>query len=176
MPSATSKSLQLEYARKLGILAQSLPPRFASRLRQAHSELSSLFAPTYPLVVTHGDLCEMNIIVDSDNGHVTGIIDWAEGQILPFGISLWGLENVLGSMGRDGWQYREDHQDLRDLFWESFYNAVGQISEADRFTITAAMIIGLFFRYGFSWDEGARERPVDPNHRRLRYLDALLRI
>ena len=32
-------------------------------------------------------------------GQITGIIDWAEAEVLPFGLALYGLENLLGYMG-----------------------------------------------------------------------------
>jgi hypothetical protein len=38
----------------------------------------------------------MNLLVDKDDGHLTGVIDWAEAEILPFGCELWGIENVMG--------------------------------------------------------------------------------
>jgi hypothetical protein len=54
----------------------------------------------------------MNIFVDPNTKHVTGIVDWAEAMILPFGISLWGLENILGYMDSQGWHYYKNHQKL----------------------------------------------------------------
>jgi hypothetical protein len=61
----------------------------------------------------------MNIFVDPNIGHVTGIIDWAEAIILPFGISLWGLENILGYMDSQGWHYYKNYQKLEKLFWKT---------------------------------------------------------
>jgi hypothetical protein len=54
--------------------------------------------------------------VDPDTGHVTGVIDWVEAEIAPFGISLYRLENVLGYMDSKGWHYYENHQELEKLF------------------------------------------------------------
>lgn len=30
----------------------------------------------YPVVLAHGDLNEMNILVDPDIGGITGVVDW----------------------------------------------------------------------------------------------------
>jgi len=32
----------------------------------------------HPVVLTHGDLNEMNILVDPASGRITGVVDWAE--------------------------------------------------------------------------------------------------
>ena len=55
------------------------------------------------MALNHGDLSEMNILVDPDTGHITGIIDWVKAKVCPFGIPLWGLENILGNMNARGW-------------------------------------------------------------------------
>ena len=44
----------------------------------------------------------MNILVSPITGRITGIIDWAEAKVLPFGLALYGLENLLGYMGPGG--------------------------------------------------------------------------
>ena len=67
----------------------------------------------------------MNIIVDPKTGHTTGVVDWSEAKILPFGVSLWGLENTLGYMDSQGWHYLDNHRELEDLFWRTFEQAVG---------------------------------------------------
>ncbi|KAK3366670.1 hypothetical protein B0T24DRAFT_508791, partial [Lasiosphaeria ovina] len=54
-------------------------------------------------VLNHGDLCEMNIPADPKTGRLTGVIDWESACTLPFGMSLWGLENSLGWMDSAGW-------------------------------------------------------------------------
>ena len=51
-----------------------------------------------PWVLTHSDLSNTNILVDSDSGHLTGVVDWADARIEPFGIALWGLESMLRVM------------------------------------------------------------------------------
>ncbi len=135
-------------------------------------ELQLLFAHTYPLVLTHDDLCEMNILVDPDSGHITGIIDQAKAKILPFGISLWGFQNIIGYMDSQGWHYYSNYYALKSLFWQTFETVVGGVSEIERHTIRIARIAGFFLRYGFVQEDGVRERPVKELDDSLRYLDA----
>jgi Phosphotransferase enzyme family len=160
------------YQQKLDLLSRALPLRFRESLRKVSAQLPLLFTSTYPLVLSHDDLCEMNILVDPNTGHITGIIDWADASILPFGICLWGFENVLGYMDSQGWHYYENHQTLEDLFWKTFEEAVGGVSKAEKRAIRVARVAGFFFRYGFSWEDGVREIPVKEPDSALRYLDA----
>ena len=95
---------------KLSVLTSTLPPRFTATIFRVHRELDKLCHHRYPQVLTHGDLCPMNIHVSPTTGGVTGIIDWAEAEVLPFGLALYGLENLLGYMGPEGWR----HFEIRD--------------------------------------------------------------
>jgi len=165
------QAIQSEYQSKLGRLSQTLPSRFREKLDRVCAELPLLFMPTYPLALNHGDLCEMNILVNSDTGHITGAIDWAEAQISPFGISLWGLENVLGSMNHLGWHYHPQHHSLRELFWKTFEVEVGGISEHDKKAIQIARMAGLFLHYGFDWVDGSY-RPTEEGTSSFKYLNA----
>lgn len=113
----------------------------------------------------------MNILVDPGTGHITWVIDWAEARICPFGVSLWGLENVLGHMNSQGWHYHPHHHSLRDLFWQTFETDVGGVSEEDKQSVQIARMAGLFLRYGFAWADGGRE-PVEEGATSFKYLDA----
>lgn len=94
------------------------------------------------MVLSYGDLSELNILVDPSNGHITGLIDWAEAAISPLGISLWGLENLLGSMNAQGLRYNLHQDSVRARFWQSFEEAVGHISDDDRRLIAMARMAG----------------------------------
>lgn len=146
------------------------------------------------MVLTHGDLCEMNFLVDERSGHLTGVIDWAEAEILPFGFNLWGVENLLGYMDGNGWNYFEGYEDLRAVFWKTFYGAVAVVAEEGeeggeeeedgvlasevllcqkQDIIDVARRMGILFRYGFFWDEDLRRKvPVQEGDSGMRYLDA----
>ena len=71
----------------------------------------------------------MNILTNPDTGRVTGAIDWEDCRILPFGVSLWGMENALGWMDSGGWHYYPNRDALVRVFWETFDRelAVGNV-------------------------------------------------
>lgn len=143
-------------------------------MEELSNNLSLLFSEEYPAVLTHGDLCEMNFLVDPKTGHLTGVIDWAEAEILPFGCALWGLENILGFMDRRGWHYFDSYQELEDLFWRSFKDSVGESLDGKWRAIQIARRIGILFRYGSQWDEASRERVIVENDSGMKYLDAFI--
>lgn len=170
----------------LQLLARNLPERFSRDILELTECLDSIFK-NLPMVLTHGDLCEMNFLVDENSGHLTGVIDWAEAEILPFGFNLWGVENLLGYMDGNGWNYFEGYEDLRAVFWETFYGAVVVAEEGEedgvlasevlrkqkQDTIDGARRMGILFRYGFFWDEDLRKKiPVQEGDSGMRYLDA----
>ncbi len=71
----------------------------------------------------------MNILVSPSTGRITGIIDWAEATVSPFGLALYGLENLLGCMGPGGWSYFESRdefeQRFRKMLWDCITDAKG---------------------------------------------------
>lgn len=148
-----------------------MPPRFQENLSRVRQGLPSLFSGSYPLTLNHGDLNGLNVFVDPNTGHITGIIDWPEATIGPFGMSLWGLENFLGFMDAKGWHYYPNSDLLRDLFWQTFEFATGELSPEEKEVIQIARMAGLFLQYGFAWEKGGRE-PVDPRSVSFLYLDA----
>ncbi|KAF2804705.1 uncharacterized protein BDZ99DRAFT_425575 [Mytilinidion resinicola] len=165
-------ALRLQHGADLELLSQSLPQRFSIVLQQLRTHLPLLYTPPFPLVLTHDDLCEMNILMDPETGKITGFIDWAEAKILPFGFALWGFLNVIGWMDSKGWHYYSNRQDLEDQFWKTFDESIGGVTKEVRDTIRVSSIVGFFLRYGFAWDEGVRRRPVTELDYSIKYLDA----
>lgn len=114
----------------------------------------------------------MNMLVDTDTGRLTGIADWVDADIEPFGMALWGLEDILGSSGPDGWSWVGDTAPLRSVFREAFFAEIGErLSDEKCIAIDQVRDLGLLLRWGFMWSEadGAR-MPVEESH----YLDAFL--
>jgi hypothetical protein len=159
---------------KFDLLVRDLPPRFTRIISKLREELPAIFDPTYPLALTHTDLCEMNIIVNREAGGINGIVDWAEAKILPFGMSLWGYRNMLGIMNSSGWHYHKNSSRLEDLFWDTFHRQVGKISDDEKKAIKIAERTGIVLRYGFTWEDGVLERPVNEQDSSMRYMDAFL--
>ncbi|KAF2459212.1 hypothetical protein BDY21DRAFT_301259 [Lineolata rhizophorae] len=169
-----ARSVQDTFTSKLQLLAQNLPSRFSSSVYELNNKLTLLFSEGYPAVLTHGDLCEMNFLVDSETGHLTGVIDWAEAGILPFGCALWGLENILGFMDTHGWHYFDSYQVLEDLFWQTFKDVVGEPLDEKWRAINVARRIGILFRYGFRWDKVSQQRIIIEDDPGMKYLDAFI--
>lgn len=166
-------------AHKLALLTSTLPTRLVAIASRAQEELGELFHHRYPQVLTHGDLSPMNILVSPATGHVTGIIDWAEAAVLPFGLALYGLENLLGFMSPEGWSYFEICDELEQRFWNQFWGCIsdaqGPPEENTRHKVTIARQVGVLLQYGFEWDNGIVERAVtEKDTGSLAYLDAFL--
>ncbi|OHF02676.1 hypothetical protein CORC01_02072 [Colletotrichum orchidophilum] len=100
---------------RLEIMESGLPPEFRDIVREVRRDLAEI--EDLPWVVTHGDLVPDNVMVhpprDEDEawvrrrrrlgwgreeraGGLVGLIDWAEAEWLPFGVGMYGLEEVLG--------------------------------------------------------------------------------
>jgi hypothetical protein len=108
-------------------------------------------------------------------GSLTGVIDWAETEILPFGLNLWGLENILCYMDAHGWHYLDRHTELRALFWDTFHGAVaddGTVLQKQG-AIDLARRMGILFRYGFACSDKMQREVAQDDSSRMRYLDAL---
>lgn len=117
----------------------------------------------------------MNILVDPHTGHITGVVDWCDASIQPFGFALYALENALGSMGPKGWKWFDDAEDLREAFWRAFREQTGLTEHQER-TVRLAGRAGILIRYGTAYDSGFSGIPGvrDPNSEDFGYLDALL--
>jgi len=153
-------------------LSKELPERFQKNLKRVRDHLPRVF--DLPFVVTHDDLNESNIMVD-ETGRITGIVDWAEAKILPFGISLWALEGILGWMDREGWHYHDNAAGLRAEFWRVFEAEVcgGGMEEQTKENIRMARMVGMFLRHAFKGDDGPNGRAVADTDFALRYANPL---
>ncbi|TEA21182.1 hypothetical protein C8034_v008516 [Colletotrichum sidae] len=121
-----------------------------------------------PWVITHGDLVADNIMVESEGdgaGRLVGLIDWAEAEWLPFGVGLYGLEEVLGQdVGADDtdktrFEYYPDAMELRAMFWVEVAKVVDD-EDAIR-TAKMAQVLGVLLWRGIAFDDGALSRVVD---------------
>ncbi|TQV93743.1 Protein kinase-like protein [Cordyceps javanica] len=127
-PSLMTTSAK-ECAQMFKHLADTLPRRFQHHVTEIEEILPLLPSGDYPLVLTHGDLNEMNILVDPASGKITGVVDWAEASAQPFGFALYALDNTLGYMGPSGWKYYENADCLRKAFWTEFAALVGGLHQ-----------------------------------------------
>lgn len=160
-----------EYGSKLSLLAASLPARFSQPLQSLQPHLLSVFTQL-PHVLTHADLNELNMLVDPATGRITGIVDWAEASVLPFGFALWGIENILGCTNAQGWRYYDNHEALRALFWKTFLQKAPDCTEQDIELIRIVRLMGLFCRYGFVRQGQALISVIGETATSMAYLDA----
>ena len=173
MKSPNCSALHDEYMLGLMSLRAGLPERFSTTLDKLLYQLPRLFDFNWPLVPHHTDLLENNIHVSTETSHITGICDWKDTSIGPFGVSLGGLEIMLGVETRtQGWVYHDNQQELRDLFWDTFYEATRIVSEETKELIEVARLIGLFLDHGFTWRNNETKVPAPEGHDSLRYLEA----
>lgn len=114
--------------------------------------------------------------MDPDTGAIAGVCDWRGAEASPFGMSLGGLETMLGvrTMNEDGWRYFPNHRELRGQFWATFYQFLGPTSEAQRQCIEVARLTGLFLENGFVQDEYGTMNPATEESLDLRYLGAVV--
>jgi hypothetical protein len=132
----------------------------------------------YPVVMNHGDLIPSNILVHEDTWAITGLIDWAEAEYLPFGTCLYGLEHLLGYISpsvetfsptglTSSASYRPPMfvychlaAQLRALFWSRLFETIPEL-ELRQDDVGAMRDLGVLLWYGYAWDDGAIDRVVN---------------
>jgi hypothetical protein len=168
--------------RKLEKLAEDLPDLWLQQ--RARSTVARLrVVEDYPIVLNHGDLIPSNILVNEDTWEITGLVDWAEAEYLPFGTCLYGLEHLLGILSSaeqlspsatenlephcDGirvkvpmFAYFYNATELRNLFWKHLIKLVPEIGSRQE-EVRLMRDVGVFLWHGYAWDEGAIDRVVN---------------
>ncbi|KAK2032667.1 hypothetical protein LX32DRAFT_661038 [Colletotrichum zoysiae] len=176
---------------RLEVLVEGLTGEPREIARRAIGELANVEG-SLPWVVTHGDLVPDNILVhpppwgDGNGaggrrrkemreraGGLVGLIDWAEAEWLPFGVGMYGLEEMLGEdvpvedgshgtgggVGTTRFEYYPEAGVLRRLFWDE----VGRVVDDEEVIRRArlAQVLGVLLWRGIAFDDGALERAVD---------------
>jgi hypothetical protein len=95
-PDPSTISAHFDYCcSSFNYLCSNPPSRFQNAVTQVQEKLPALFFGEYPMVLTHGDLNEKNILADPRTGKIRGIVDWAEASVQPFGFALYALDSLL---------------------------------------------------------------------------------
>jgi Ser/Thr protein kinase RdoA (MazF antagonist) len=103
------------------------------------------------MVLLHCDFGTSNIMVDGTSYRLTGVIDWAEAEICPFGQNLHSLQALTGALHlKNGWRRYEGYEALKDTFWSTFQDEVGDLSVETMKIIKIARIMGLLRSRGFT--------------------------
>lgn len=141
-----------------------LPPRFRPEVQRILDDLETIRA--LPWILTHGDIVPANVMVKShhDEWTITGFLDWAEAEYLPFGVGLYGLEELLGETDRSGYfQYYTGALKLRELFWSRLAIELKKDDDCriPRKVLESAHILGILLWHGIAFDDGRLDRVVD---------------
>ncbi|KAJ6183878.1 Protein kinase-like protein [Penicillium mononematosum] len=111
----------------------------------------------------------MNIHVSPSTRAITGMVDWRDATVGPFGLSFWGLETLLGTLGADGWHFHARHLDLRSTFWEILYATAGIVTESQKQAVRVGRMVGIFQAYSLS-----KGVPVETGNLSLSVLEEVL--
>ncbi|KID60224.1 Protein kinase-like domain protein, partial [Metarhizium hybridum] len=141
--------LQDKYVGILNELELSLPDSLHSTIDMVRQNLYLLFRPEFPIAVQHGDILENNIHIEEETGRITGVVDWHDAFVAPFGLSLGGVEILLGIQTHKDWHFHPSHVKLRQKFWDVFNSEIGQVSEMNKRSIEIARLMGLLQTHGF---------------------------
>lgn len=148
MDRAFRGNLYQRYDEDLRRLLVALPDRFHPIIQQSIDALPAIFS--LPMVLLHKDFGMCNVMVDADNNHLVGIIDWAEADIGPFGTNLHSLQQFMSKYRLGvGWIRYGNYDTLNSSFWNILSAGAGG-GEATIRTIKSAMIVGLLLSHGFT--------------------------
>ncbi|KAM7192680.1 hypothetical protein V8F20_008743 [Naviculisporaceae sp. PSN 640] len=171
---------------RLEIMRRDLPSRFGPVVETLLDALPQIEA--LPWVLTHGDLVPSNIMIDLSSSPakeslptISGLIDWAEAEYLPFGVGIYGLEEFLASSSATPststngmkypppgsiFQYFPHAESLRSLFWAELEKRIRihfpSPHEWPRLlnTIRLARTLGILLWHGIAFDDGRLDRVV----------------
>ncbi len=176
--SAHRENLRCGYIGELELLRRDLPERFRQMVEKCLDEIEKVMA--LPMVLLHRDFSDVNIMVDETECHLTGVIDWAEADIGPFGLNLYFVRGLMGRMHlKTGWSRFEDYEALQDTFWGILRAEVGELAGGTMETMRSAEVMGILLCHGFTSRLGNKSPPTpigddETGRYNLLYLDGLL--
>lgn len=141
--------LQDEYVSILDKLSRTLPDSLHPTIDMVKRNLYLLFRPDFPITLQHSDILKNNIHVEEATGHITGVVDWPDAFVAPFGLSLGGVEILLGIQTNKDWHFHPSHVDLWQRFWDTFNSEIGQVSELDKRSMEVGRLMGLLQTHSF---------------------------
>ncbi|KAI0413741.1 hypothetical protein F5X98DRAFT_378514 [Xylaria grammica] len=147
---------------RLELMSASLPVRFRPTASSILGDISEIEA--LPWVFTHGDFLAANIMVNPYSGKLTGLLDWAEAEWLPFGVGMYGLEELLGEDNLSGrFVYYPEAMQLRNIFWEQLMLLVPELDRASKTValVKRAQQLGVLLWHGIAFDDGKLNRVVE---------------
>lgn len=148
-----------------------LPSRFHAAVRDILERLGDI--ESLPWVLTHGDVVPANMMVwkpqnaSSREVALSGFLDWAEAEYLPFGVGIYGLEALLGESDDDGrFDYYPEAKELREHFWLRLEAEIPDLRLQNGYkgfknNVETAHALGVLLWHGIAFDDGRLDRVVD---------------
>ncbi|KAK6865708.1 hypothetical protein PG995_002236 [Apiospora arundinis] len=148
---------------RLEMMASSLPERFhrlAARLLPILPNIEGL-----PWTLSH-------------DGETSGLLDWAEAEWLPFGVGMYGLEELLGEASNEQFVYYQEADKLRCLFWDEIKTQIPELRGNHRQwkAVKEAQLFGVLLWHAIAFDDGKLNRVVEEgtDDGEIQRLDAFL--
>lgn len=161
---------------RIDLMVPRLPDRFKSIAETVQAKLQDI--ERLPWVVSHGDFIPANVLVCPQTGDITGLLDWAEAEWLPFGVGMYGLEELLGEDVDGRFRYYPEARALRSLFWSDLLSAVPELSQDHNLMqlVRDAQTLGILLWHGIAFDDGSLDRVVEVgvDDREIQRLQAFL--
>ncbi|KAI2612864.1 uncharacterized protein GGS25DRAFT_138795 [Hypoxylon fragiforme] len=161
---------------RLELMANNLPLRFRRIAKSILLDLPEIEA--LPWTLSHGDFLPSNIIVNPTSGKLSGLIDWTEGEFLPFGIGMYGLQELLGEDRGGHFVFYPDARQLRRLFWSELLASLPDLARKPKTValVKKAQILGILLWHGIAFDNGKLDRAVEEgkDDGEIERLDAFL--
>ncbi|KAJ5939725.1 hypothetical protein N7466_002859 [Penicillium verhagenii] len=128
------------YEKDLCQLHAALPSRFHPIIQQSIDALPAIFS--LPMVLLHKDFGSSNVMVDADDNHLVGVIDWAEAQIGPYGTNLHSLQQFMSKYRlRVGWIRHANYETMDRIFWEVLSTSAGGLNHETIQNIKASRVV-----------------------------------
>ncbi|KAI1367781.1 hypothetical protein F5Y08DRAFT_41925 [Xylaria arbuscula] len=147
---------------RLESMSASLPKRFRHTASAILRDITKIEA--LPWIFTHGDFLAANVMVNESSGELTGLLDWAEAEWLPFGVGMYGLEELLGEDDKNGsFVYYPEAKRLRNIFWNYLMLMIPELARDSRTIdlIKKAQTLGVLLWHGIAFDDGKLNRVVE---------------
>jgi len=146
--------------------------------RRCRTDLQNGGLDVLPVVLTHGDLLPSNIMVDSKTWKISGMVDWAEAEYLPFGMSLYCVDHLLGRLqGPNKFVWYDSATELRAVFWGALWKRIPRLDDqVVQKAVRLARDIGVLLWHGIAFDDGRIDRVVEvgQDDEELAYLSAFV--
>jgi hypothetical protein len=145
---------------RLDLMESNIPPRFQSIVSLLQRQLRDIEA--LPWALSHGDFIPANILARPESGEMSGLLDWAEAEYLPFGVGMYGLEELLGEDIDGHFSYYPEAKQLRKLFWRELLAIIPELARDTQMlrTVKAAQTLGILLWHAIAFDDGKLDRAV----------------